>query len=180
VAGHTPKRIDLPGFGPRTAYPFPFSDQHTIARTLNVQATTRLAFESSLLTRTIFALRAAGVFRLLRGPRARRLLEASLSRVRFGTDRFVAQADATDASGQRVVSAAAGRRQSRATGVVAAHVARMVWAGDVPPGVVHIDDLGDPGVLLHLLEQHGISFHHNHAGQATGLLPKRWQLPATH
>jgi hypothetical protein len=35
-------------------------------------------------------------------------------------------------------------------------------------------------VLLHLLEQHGISFHHNHAGKATGLLPKRWQLPATH
>lgn len=153
VAGRRPQRVDLPGFGPRTAHPFPFSDQHIVSRALGVQATTRLAFESAALTAMIFALRAARVFRLLRGPRARRLLAAILSHVRFGTDRFVVQAVATDAGGQRVALAATGRQEGRSTGVVAAHVARLLRAGDIPAGVVHIDDLGDPSVLLRQLEQ---------------------------
>jgi saccharopine dehydrogenase-like NADP-dependent oxidoreductase len=167
VAGPRPLRVDLPGFGTRTAYPFAFSDQHTVSRALGVRATTRLAFESATLTTAIFALRTAGFFRLLRGPRARRLLAALLSRVRFGTDRFVVQARATDADGRQVSLSAAGREESRATGVVAAHVARLLRAGNAPAGVVHIDDIADPAVLLRGLEQHGITLHADRVPRAT-------------
>jgi saccharopine dehydrogenase-like NADP-dependent oxidoreductase len=154
-----PLRVDLPGFGTRTAHPFPFSDQYAVTRALGVQTTSRLAFESVILTSVIFGLRSVRFFRLLRRLRARRLLTAVLSRTRFGTDRFVAQASATDATGARVSFAAAGRQEGRATGVVAAHVARLLREGDAPAGVVHIDDLGDTAALLHRLERHGITLH---------------------
>jgi hypothetical protein len=135
---------------------------------LHVRATTRLAFESAALTTAIFALRTAGFFRLLDGRRARRLLATILSHVRFGTDRFVVQAAATDARGRRVALAAAGRQEGRATGVVAAHVARRLHAGDIPAGVVHIDGLGDPTVLLGKLGQHDITFHPYGTDEVTG------------
>lgn len=161
-AGLRAVRVDLPGFGTRTAHPFPFSDQYAVTRALGVQATTRLAFESAILTAVIFGLRSMRVFQLLRRPRARRLLTAMLARTRFGSDRFVAQASATDAAGAHVAFAAAGRQEGRATGVVAAHVARLLREGDVPAGVVHIDDLGDTAVLVHQLEQHGITLREAH------------------
>lgn len=159
TVGRGPLRVDLPGFGVRSAHPFPFSDQHTVTRSLGVPATTRLAFEPAALTRAIFALRAAGVAALLRGPRGRRLLTALLSRVRFGTDRFVVHVAATDAAGRRVSLAASGRGESAATAVIAAHVARLVGAGDAPAGVIHIDDLPGARGLLPSLPRHGIVLH---------------------
>ncbi|MFE2198990.1 saccharopine dehydrogenase NADP-binding domain-containing protein [Streptomyces amritsarensis] len=55
-----PLRTTLPGHGRRTAHPFPFSDQHTLPRTLGVeQVTTRLCLDSKPLASALFGLRAA-------------------------------------------------------------------------------------------------------------------------
>jgi hypothetical protein len=96
-----------------------------------------------------------------------------LSRIRFGTDRFVVQARATDAHGRQVSLSAAGREESRATGVVAAHVARLLRAGEAPAGVVHIDDLADPAVLLRQLERHGITLHADRSHRTSGRAGRR-------
>jgi hypothetical protein len=61
-----------------------------------------------------------------------------------------------------VSSAASGRQEGRATGVVAARVARLLHAGDPPAGVMHIDELGDPAALLRGLGQHDITLHADH------------------
>ncbi|MFF9984413.1 saccharopine dehydrogenase family protein [Streptomyces erythrochromogenes] len=53
-----PLRTALPGHGRRTAHPFPFSDQHTLPRTLGIeQVTTRLCLDSKPLTSALFGLR---------------------------------------------------------------------------------------------------------------------------
>ena len=41
-----PKLVEVHGAGRRRAHPFPFSDQHTLADTLDATVTTRICFES--------------------------------------------------------------------------------------------------------------------------------------
>lgn len=136
-----PLRISLPGHGTRTAYPFPFSDQHTLARTLGVaEVTTRLSLDSRALTALLFALRRTGALRAVRRVGPRRLLTETFRRVHLGSDRFVVRADAYR-GGRHAAWAATGREQSRFTALMAAHAAREVFSGAVPPGVHHIEEL---------------------------------------
>lgn len=136
-----PLRISLPGHGTRTAYPFPFSDQHTLARTLGVaEVTTRLSLDSRALTALLFALRRTGALRAVRRAGPRRLLTEAFRQVRLGGDRFVVRADA-HRGGRHAAWAATGREQSRFTALMAAHAAREVLSGAVPPGVHHIEEL---------------------------------------
>ncbi|WP_206061508.1 saccharopine dehydrogenase NADP-binding domain-containing protein [Nonomuraea basaltis] len=131
-----PLRVELPGFGTRTAHPFPFSDQHTLRRTLGVPVvTTRLCLDSAPLTAGLFALSGAA-----RHAQVRRALTAVLSRVHMGGDRFAVRADAY-LGDRRAAYALAGREQSRYTGLVAAHVTRALLDGRLPPGVHHLDQL---------------------------------------
>lgn len=150
-----PRKVSLPGFGTRTAHPFPFSDQHALRRTLGVpEATTRFCLDSRSLTALLFALRRTGILH----PRAQPLLTNAVTRIHVGGDRFALRADAY--LGDRSASyALTGRAQSRATGLVAAHVTRTLLAGHLPPGVHHIDTLPAlhglptelPGTTLHRL-----------------------------
>jgi hypothetical protein len=158
-AGSVARRVRLAGAGPVTAYPFPFSDQVTLTRTLGVPTTTRLRFESELLTRLVFGLRSAGFFARFRGARRRRALDAVLARTRLGTDRFAVQAEAAGPGGQRVTAAATGRGECRATAAVVAEVVVALHEGRVEPGVHHLDQLGSPGDLLAGLRRHGLVLH---------------------
>jgi saccharopine dehydrogenase-like NADP-dependent oxidoreductase len=151
------RRVLLPGFGRRTAFPFGFSDQHTLARTLGVRATTRLCFDSAAITWALFALRSAGVFAAARRFHWDAALAAVAARIHLGGDRFVIQVEATDEHGRHARCAASGRRQSQATGLVAAHVVRLLQTGGIPPGVHHVEQLAHTAVLLSNLEENGIS-----------------------
>lgn len=132
----SPLRVALPGFGARTAHPFPFSDQHSLRRTLGVPlVTTRLCLDSAPLTGALFAMRRAA-----RHAGVRRALTGVLSRVHLGDDRFAVRADAY-LGGKHVAYALAGRAQSRYTALVAAHVTRALLGGGLPPGVHHLDQL---------------------------------------
>ncbi|PRX43643.1 saccharopine dehydrogenase-like protein [Prauserella shujinwangii] len=133
-----PLRTTLPGYGRRTAHPFPFSDQYSLRRTLDVgEVTTRLCLDSAPLTALLFALRRSG---LVRRSLARRLLVAASTRVHLGADGFAVRADAR-LGGRHAAYALTGRRQSHVTGLVAAHVTRALRTGTLPAGVHHLDTL---------------------------------------
>ncbi|MGV9454079.1 saccharopine dehydrogenase [Streptomyces sp. NPDC003635] len=134
-----PRTVFLPGHGTHRAHPFPFSDQHTLRRTLGVpEATTRLCLDSRPLTAALFALRRTGVVR--GAPGTRRLLTGAFSRVHLGGDAFALRADARrgDAAASLALT---GREQSRVTGLVAAEVARELLHGSLPAGVRHVEEL---------------------------------------
>ncbi|MEV4711576.1 saccharopine dehydrogenase NADP-binding domain-containing protein [Micromonospora sp. NPDC049374] len=152
-------RVDLPGFGVRTAYPFPFSDQYTLTRTLGVPVTTRLCFDSGAVTAALFRLRAVGAFRLADRLGGARLLTGASSRLRLGGDRFVVHASATDGGGRHVWSAVTGRQECHATGVVAAEIAFGVLGRRYPPGVHHIDQIVDAGEFLKTMQRHDLAVH---------------------
>jgi hypothetical protein len=150
-----PRRVDLPGFGARTAHPFPFSDQHTLRRTLGVpDVTTRLCLDSAPLTAALFGLRRAGVFGAARAAVVRRAVTASLRLVHVGGDGFAVRADAVRDE-RRAGFALTGRTQSRITGLVAALVTRLLLDGGLPPGVHHIDQLDELAGLPEELAGYG-------------------------
>ncbi|MFE9773670.1 saccharopine dehydrogenase family protein [Streptomyces sp. NPDC005931] len=152
-----PLRTELPGHGSRTAHPFPFSDQHTLPRTLGVaRVTTRLCLDSRLLTGVLFALRRTGVTRAAARPDVQRRLAALTRRVRVGGDGFVIRADARR-GGRHAAYALTGRGQSRVTGLVAAYVTREVVTGRVSAGVHHIEQIPRLAGLPEDLGRHGVT-----------------------
>ncbi|GII79389.1 hypothetical protein Sru01_43710 [Sphaerisporangium rufum] len=148
-----PRAAYLPGHGTRTARPFPFSDQHTLRRTLGVpEVTTRLCLDSAALTTFLFGLR-----RAVRRPALRRLVTASLTRVHIGGDAFAVRADAVNGR-RHAAFALTGHGQSRATALVAAHVTAALLEGTAPPGVHHIERLPGMADLPESLAPYGITF----------------------
>ncbi|MFP3989489.1 saccharopine dehydrogenase NADP-binding domain-containing protein [Streptomyces sp. E11-3] len=154
-----PLRTVLPGYGARTVHPFPFSDQHTLRRTLGVpEATTRLCLDSRPLTAALFALRRAGLLRAVRRPVARRMLIEAFRRVHIGGDGFAVRADAWRGD-RHAAYALTGHAQSRVTGLAAAYVARELLTGAPPPGVHHIEQLPMLAGLPEALAEHGVTLH---------------------
>lgn len=153
------KRVPLPGFGRRIAYPFPFADQHTLTRTLGIPVTTRVCFDSAAVTSVLFGLRAAGLFRIIDRLGATGALVAGSGKLRLGGDRFVVHAAAVDRTGACVASAVSGRQECRATGVVAAQVAEQLVRQPAEPGVWHIDQVVDANAFLPKLRQHDLIVH---------------------
>ncbi|MER5493500.1 saccharopine dehydrogenase [Streptomyces sp. NPDC002490] len=152
-------RTSLPGFGRRTAHPFPFSDQHASARTLGVpRVTTRLCLDSRLLTALLFGARATGLLRLAARPGPGRLLTSLFGRVHPGGDAFAVRVDA-HRGGRRVGYAVRGHRQSRFTALVAAHTARHLLHAPWPLGVVHLDEIAELSDLPDRLASAGLTLH---------------------
>ncbi len=135
-------RAEFPApHGPRTVHGFPFSDQHTLRETLDVDhVRTGLCLDSRLLTAL---LPTAARFARGLGP---------LARAHVGRDGF---AVAVSAGG--VTCAFSGRRQSRATGVVAALLVDRLAA--LPHGVWHVDQVVDPAPFLAEAAGHGFRLH---------------------
>ena len=142
-------RVHVPGHGSRTAHPLGFSDQHTLRHTLGVASvTTRLCLDSRLLTALVFGARDAGLLRPLRRPRVRGHLVRMLSRVHVGSDRFAVVVQAADAGGATASASFSGRGQSRATGLTAAAVVRLLRTRAVPAGVHHLHQVVPPAEFL--------------------------------
>ncbi|WP_226962808.1 MULTISPECIES: saccharopine dehydrogenase [unclassified Streptomyces] len=154
AGGARSARVELPGFGTRTAHPFPFSDQYTLRAGLGVpDATTRLCLDSAALTAALFAVRGAA-----RHPRVRDLLVRVFRRVHAGGDRFALRVDALRGA-RRTTCTLTGRQQSRVTGLVAAHVTRAALAGTLPAGVHHIERLPALAGIPEALAADGVAVH---------------------
>jgi hypothetical protein len=140
--------VALPHFGRRRAAWFPFSDQHAMTSALGIPVTTRLCFESRLVTAAVFAGRRARLFSTARDLGAGPWLNRWLGRVRLGTDHFLVHARAWDGEGRTVETSVAGRGECRSTAHVAAAAARHVLSGSVPPGVHDLDEVVDTAAFL--------------------------------
>lgn len=123
-------------YGVRTVRRFPFSGPQT-----------GLCLDSRPLTALLGAGARPGVRRVLRSNAALTVL----SRIHVGSDGF-----AVVAGDGRSSASLTGRRQSRATGLVAALLIRRL--GEFPPGVRHIEQLVDPSEFLAELASHGFRF----------------------
>ncbi|MHA4815774.1 saccharopine dehydrogenase NADP-binding domain-containing protein [Streptomyces aculeolatus] len=135
------RRTALPGYGVRAAHPFPFSDQHTLRRTLGIpEATTRLCLDSRVLTGLLFALRLTGALRAAGRPALAGLLTEAFGRVHLGGDGFALRADAHRGAAHAAF-ALTGREQSTVTGLVAAYATRELLTAGLPAGVHHLEQL---------------------------------------
>ncbi|MFF3347020.1 saccharopine dehydrogenase [Streptomyces sp. NPDC002779] len=136
-----PQKVSLPGHGTHSAYPFPFSDQYTLRRTLGVpEVTTRLCLDSRAQTAALFALRRTGVLRGERRAPVRRALSGVFRRVHLGGDAFALRADAHRGD-RHAAFALTGHEQSRVTALVTAEVTRELLTDRLPTGVRHIEQL---------------------------------------
>ncbi|TDE57725.1 saccharopine dehydrogenase [Nonomuraea mesophila] len=148
-------------YGERTVHRFPFSDQYTLPTTLGVGAArTGLCLDSRLLTRLLSVARRPAVARLLRRPQVRRLLLAVLGAVHVGGDGF-----AVTVRGGTVQASFSGRRQSRATGRMAALLIRHLPG--LPAGAHHVEQLVDPAAFLTELAADGFDLDLGDGRQAT-------------
>jgi hypothetical protein len=150
-----PQRVRFPGEARcRTTYPFGFSDQYTLRRTLGVNTvTTRLCFDSGSLTRSLFLVRRTGALRVLRSPRLRRALTAAIPKLHIGNDAFavVARAHGDNCT---VTGSISGHNQSQVSGLVTAEIARQLHTAAVPPGVHHIEHITDLDTMSAALREH--------------------------
>jgi len=140
-----------PPHGTRTVHRFPFSDQHALPRTLGISAAaTGLCLDSRLATALIDTARRPAITRLLRRPTIRNTLLTALTKIHVGGDGF-----AVTARSHAHQASFSGHRQSRATGLTAAHLIRHL--PDLPAGVRHIEQLVDPIAFLTELAANGFA-----------------------
>lgn len=140
------------------AYPFPFSDQYAVQRTLGLQeATTFLSLGGDVVTWLAF--RGAP---LLRGrPRAQRRIAALLSRMRVGSDRAGISVEVSGTRDGRPASVAMiceGRREADITAHVAAIAVDRLLEAEELPGVHHIDEAVGADDVFAQLATRGVAF----------------------
>lgn len=131
--------------GVKKAYRFPFSDQQTLARTLNIPSvSTRLCFDSAMMTTFLAGLRASGISRLLAGKRVRNTTIDCFSKLYMGKEQFAIKVDAQGIKENRNASIGCllhGKHQSNLTARVAVFVADAIYRSSFPSGVYHIEQL---------------------------------------
>lgn len=136
-------RFEVPGEQRRSAmYRFDLSDQHVLARTLDVASvSTWIRFGGRFSTWLLAQASRRGLAPVLQRPPFRAAAIALLQRAATGSDRcrVVARAAGTDPSGRwrSVELAIAGRHEARMTAVVASECVRQVLRGGLPAGVFH-------------------------------------------
>jgi hypothetical protein len=132
-------------FGRRTVHRFPFSDQHTLGLP---DVRTGLALDSRSSTALLGVANRPSVAKVLRSPAVRPLTDRLFGGLHLGSDGFAVIAEAGG-----VRASFSGRGQSRATGLVAAHIIRRLPG--LRPGVAHIENLVDPVEFLTALTADG-------------------------
>lgn len=146
--------------GRKKAYRFNFSDQHTLPQTLDVPSvSTRLCFDSPLVTKALSMMQASRVLALLRFSPVRNTVVQWFGRVKWGTDQFAVKIDVTGTNNGDTATAECflqGHIEADMTARVASAVAKIVYSDTLPTGVFHIDQVLDLESILPLI-QPGIS-----------------------
>ena len=134
--------ISLPGQSKkRPAYRFNFSDQHVLARTLDIPSVSTWVRFDDRFTTWLFAVSArAGLGRLLRRPFWRRIAVWAFLNVHLGSDVCAvavrARGETRDGSDELIIGII-GRQEALMTAIITVETARQILSGDVPPGVFH-------------------------------------------
>lgn len=154
------KKTTFPGENKeQRAYRFNFSDQHVVARTLQVNSvSTWLSFTPPVAGWFIYLLRKTGVSRLFDWPLIRQLSLKALKALRFGSRRFSVKAEAgvERKKGCEFECSVSGSGEARVTGLIAVKVAEQLLNSSLPPGVFHIEELFDLNQFVDELEEYQI------------------------
>ncbi|BAU29003.1 saccharopine dehydrogenase-like NADP-dependent oxidoreductase [Aneurinibacillus soli] len=131
--------------GHRKAYRFNFSDQHTLTRTLGVPlVSTRLCFDSALVTGSLAMLKTSGIFRLLKLKPIRNAVTYLFGKIQFGKEIYVVKIEALGKRSRQdvvVECLVQGTNEADITAKVAVSVADTVYRSELSHGVYHIDQL---------------------------------------
>ncbi|MBE3648452.1 saccharopine dehydrogenase [Paenibacillus polymyxa] len=133
------------GVGRHRVYRFPFSDQQTLPRTLNIPTvSTRLCFDSRLTTRLLAGLRTIGISGLLRQPTVRDAVVRSFGKVHLGGNAVAVKVDAQgtlNGKETRVECRLRGHHQSDLTAKAAVFAALALYRSELPYGVFHMEQV---------------------------------------
>ncbi|WP_042161857.1 saccharopine dehydrogenase family protein [Paenibacillus gorillae] len=148
------KRTDLGAdIGWKKAYRFNFSDQHALMRTLHLPSvTTRLCFDSSLVTDLLAVLKSIGLTRLLRLPSTRRFAVVMFRKLRIGSDKYAAKVEVWGSKSGEAVHVECllhGHNEAQITGKTGAAIAELLLNENCyPAGVYHSHELIQLDTLL--------------------------------
>ncbi|WP_409340702.1 saccharopine dehydrogenase family protein [Paenibacillus sp. MBLB4367] len=140
------KRMDFGSdLSRKKAFLFPFADQQSLPRTLNVPSVaTRLCLDSGMATSFLAVLKASGLFRMLSVAWFRQAVIRSFGLLSFGDDRYAVKVDAKGRRGSEEIEAELtvhGHHEADMTAKIAAHISDTVYRSELPFGVYHIEQL---------------------------------------
>ncbi|MDR6723804.1 saccharopine dehydrogenase-like NADP-dependent oxidoreductase [Paenibacillus amylolyticus] len=131
--------------GRRKAYRFNFSDQHVVARTLQIPTvSTRLCLDSRWITRAMSLAKRVGIFRLLRISSIRNATVKAFGLIPGGEEMYAVKVDAKGwTNGKPIVmeQLIVGQREADVTAAVAAATAEKMYQEKLSPGVFHIEQV---------------------------------------
>ncbi|MEJ2766237.1 saccharopine dehydrogenase NADP-binding domain-containing protein [Photobacterium sp. MCCC 1A19761] len=140
------------------AYRFNFSDQHVLARTLNIPSvSTWVCFENRFATQTFAILSRLGLGKLLRRPTPRKLAIWLMSNLQLGSNRcnITVFGDKHAPTGKLPFSVGVhGYSEAKMTALIAAEAVRQVFTTEQPPGVHHSEQVLALAPILQVLKQH--------------------------
>lgn len=129
--------------GRRRAYRFNFSDQHVVARTLQIPTvSTRLCLDSRWITRAMSVAKRLGLFGLLRISSIRNATVKAFGLIPGGEEMYAVKVDAKGwKKGKPVVieQLIVGQREADVTAAIAAATADKMYREELPSGVFHME-----------------------------------------
>ncbi|MDA3616648.1 saccharopine dehydrogenase family protein [Polluticaenibacter yanchengensis] len=125
----------------RAFYLFNFSDQHALARTMDIPTIrTRLAFDINFITRLLAGLRKTGITTIFNNKKVQDLLLPLFSKAMFGTDKYGLNIEVTTTNNNHQCILT-GNGEGLITAYVAAETARYALENVLPHGVKHLHEI---------------------------------------
>lgn len=144
--------------GKRTFYRFPFSDQHSLARTTGLPVNTRMAFDARWFTKLIAIMKRLGLSRLFAYQSIQNAAIPLFKKATMGTDVFAVKARSRNTIGTYREAALRGNGEGKVTAYMAVEMALLLLSGSSAPGVWHSHQLvQDIPAFLEQLQQYDTS-----------------------
>lgn len=144
---------------PRTFYYFNFSDQHMLNQSLHAErVTSRMAFDSRLITRILAIAQSVGVLPVLKKV-SPSLLYKIVSSSAIGSSRYALQVEVSGTEKglpAKKTMLAQGTVEATATAAVAAYIARLLYEGKIASGTHAIEEVVNADQLYAYLKEEQI------------------------
>jgi len=135
-----PQKINLAG--KRKFYTFNFSDQHTLAKTINTkQVLTRMAFDSTILTSLVALLRKSGLTKIFNYKIFQNICIYLFKKMKIGSDEFAVKAVAGNTANEIYECNLEGKGEGKTTAYIAIETVLYVIQNNFSNGVRHIHQI---------------------------------------
>jgi saccharopine dehydrogenase (NAD+, L-lysine-forming) len=126
----------------RKFYTFNFSDQHTLAKTINTkQVLTRMAFDSKILTSFVAFLRKSGLTKIFNYKKVQNICIYLFGKMNIGSDKFAVKAVAENTKNEICEYSLEGKGEGKTTAYIAIETVLYVMQNNFSYGVRHIHQI---------------------------------------